>query len=383
MVKTKPIKPKEKRTIVSNLKKERDQFKKEKDMIKLKQKINELLRKVSDDKNILNNKYYQRNNEIIFDNNEHVLYKTMLLNYMNKEFSLKCLSFINIISIKIKNNKLKIYEGKYNFNKIFVSLAKTLFLNEFELVLLSLYLDYSNISFVLDDLVEESLLFLGFYIKNLTLNNDELKPINSYLNHEYKNFSQNYEKWYKTNEKILNKSKFTLIEINKRFKEYNSPYNSYCSNNFIDFNCIVDRILTMSLPYVNFKKGKNHSSITEESIISNANEEKKGNISFNITNIDNSINKNETKINKNSIDNNNLNEMNKKQNFKNHKNIKGKKDPFIIDINMSSNENDNNNKMNENKDVNEGNLPKNKITRFTPNNLLHSLGNTNKFQGNN
>ena len=39
--------------------------------------------------------------------------------------------------------------------------------------------------------------------------------------------------------------------------------------------------------------------------------------------------------------------------------------------------------MNENKDVNEGNLPKNKIIRFTPNNLLHSLGNTNKFQGNN
>ena len=100
MVKTKPIKPKEKRTIVSTLKKERDQFKKEKDMIKLKQKINELLKKNSNDKNISNNKYYQRNNEIIFDNNEHVLYKTMLLNYMNKEFSLKCLSFINIILIK-------------------------------------------------------------------------------------------------------------------------------------------------------------------------------------------------------------------------------------------------------------------------------------------
>ena len=42
MVKTKPIKPKEKRTIVSNKKKDRDQFKKEMDMLLLKQKINEL-----------------------------------------------------------------------------------------------------------------------------------------------------------------------------------------------------------------------------------------------------------------------------------------------------------------------------------------------------
>ena len=45
--------------------------------------------------------------------------------------------------------------------------------------------------------------------------------------------------------------------------------------------------------------------------------------------------------------------MNKKQNFKNHKNIKGKTDPIFNDINISSNENDNNNKINENKYVNE------------------------------
>ena len=50
MVKTKAIKPKEKRTIVSNKKKDRDQFIKEMDMLRLKQKINEIMKKVSNDK---------------------------------------------------------------------------------------------------------------------------------------------------------------------------------------------------------------------------------------------------------------------------------------------------------------------------------------------
>ena len=55
MVKTKPIKPKEKRTIVSNKKKDRDQFKKEMDLPLLKQKINEIMKKVSNDKSKIEN----------------------------------------------------------------------------------------------------------------------------------------------------------------------------------------------------------------------------------------------------------------------------------------------------------------------------------------
>ena len=63
MVKTKSIKPKEKRTIVSNKKRDRDQFIKEMDMIRLKQKINEIMKKVSNDKSKIenNNTKYQKN----------------------------------------------------------------------------------------------------------------------------------------------------------------------------------------------------------------------------------------------------------------------------------------------------------------------------------
>ena len=190
--------------------------------------------------------------------------------YIDKEFSLKCISFINKISANIKNNNLKIYEGKYNFNKIFGSLAKELLLNEFELILLSLYLDKTNISLLLDNFtLEQSLLFLCFYVKNLTLNNDELEPINSYLKNEYKYFSQNYEKWFEINANILKEKQFTFKEINKRFREYNSPYNTHCINDYIDFNYIVDRILSMSLPYTDFKIEKNNSTNTNRSKIFN------------------------------------------------------------------------------------------------------------------
>ena len=110
MVKTKPIKPKEKQTVVSTLKKERDQIKKEKDMIKLKKKINELIIKTSNEKN-----NYDSNGSNNKNANAYANYQNMHQVYLDKEFSLKCISFINKISVNIKNNNLNVFEGKYNF----------------------------------------------------------------------------------------------------------------------------------------------------------------------------------------------------------------------------------------------------------------------------
>jgi hypothetical protein len=51
------------------------------------------------------------------------------------------------------------------------------------------------------------------------------------------------------------------MEINQRYKEYNSSYSIYCKNNYIDYNLIIDRILTMSIPY---NESKNDNLFTDK-----------------------------------------------------------------------------------------------------------------------
>ena len=87
MVKTKAIKPKEKRTIVSNKKKDRDQFIKEMDMLRLKQKINEIMKKVSNDKTKIeeNNIKYKKNIQLInekYTDDSNKLYQNMFQKYI-------------------------------------------------------------------------------------------------------------------------------------------------------------------------------------------------------------------------------------------------------------------------------------------------------------
>ena len=125
---------KEKRTIVSNKKKERDQFKKEMDMIRLKNKIGEMIKKISNEKRKIeiNNDKFKKNIELINEKyNDNSLYNMMFQNYMKNEYTLTCISFMNKIIIDTKHNHLEQYKGKYNFNKIFTNLAKELFLNQY------------------------------------------------------------------------------------------------------------------------------------------------------------------------------------------------------------------------------------------------------------
>ena len=341
---------KEKRTIVSNNKKERDQFKKEMDMILLKKKIDEMIKKISNEKITIesNNDKYKKNIELINEKyNDNSLYQKMFQNYMKNEYTLACVSFMNKIIIDTKHNHLEQYKGKYNFNKIFTNIAKELFLNQYELILLSLYLEYINISTNFHIIgFEESLLYLCFYIKKSTLDENEIYPIIYYLNKKYENFEINYEKWYKINEiKLKEKTYFNNREINKRFREYNTPFSEYCGENFIDYNYIVDRILTMSLPYVDIYKYKN-SSDTNKLIENN-----------NITN--NPINKN-IENNKES-NNDNQNVIKSESIFNNNNN-------GDIDINKALEKINNTNNINL-KINNDSKIYQN----MTPNNILHSL----------
>ena len=352
---------KEKRTIVSNKKKERDQFKKEMDMIRLKNKIGEMIKKISNEKRTIeiNNDKYKKNIELINEKyNDNSLYNMMFQNYMKNEYTLTCISFMNKIIIDTKHNHLEQYKGKYNFNKIFTNIAKELFLNQYELILLSLYLEYINISLnvhIID--FEESLLYLCFYIKKSTLDEKEIYPIIYYLNKKYENFENNYQKWFNINEKKLNeKIYFSNKEINKRFREYNTPFSEYCGENFIDYNYIVDRILTMSLPYVDISK----DNINNKNNNNNVNKLTENN---NILNI--SFNKNK----EDKRDSNHINQIIFKTDINFNNNSKGD-----ININNSKEQINSTDKINI-KNNNDSKIYQN----MTPNNILHSIYLNNKL----
>ena len=216
------------------------------DMVKLKKKINEIIGTLSVSNNIIEN------------NSIDSIYQSMHKNYILKEFTSNCINYINKIIIDVKKNHLKKFQGIFELNKLFISIIKELLMNEFEILLLSLYLESINLGLNIDIFTfEESLIYLCYFIKKLTLTNENLSPINSFLIRKYQGFEDKFNKWFQINSLVFNnKLYFSYAEINERFKEYSIPYSIYCRNNYIDYNLLIDRILSMSIPY-NEKKTAN------------------------------------------------------------------------------------------------------------------------------
>ena len=230
---------------LSKKRSEPDTPKQDVDMINLKEKINEIMFNISNEENNLSSDL-------------DIAYEKMSKNYLLNEFTNNCLNYINKIILNVEKNHLKKFQGIFELNKIFISIIKELLMNEFELLLLSLYLESVNIS-VSDDIktFKESLIFICFFIKKLTLSTEKLSPINSFLIRKYQGFDDKFNKWFESNSSIFNqKLYFSYAEINQRFKEFNKPCSIFCKNNYLDYNLIIDRILTMSIPY-NENKGEN------------------------------------------------------------------------------------------------------------------------------
>ena len=223
---------------LSKKRSEPDSERQEVDMVKLKKKINHIMISIC-------NEAKESKNDL------NLLYESMRKNYLLNEFTTNCLKYINKIILNIKKNHLKKFQGIFELNKIFILIIKELLMNEFELLLLSLYLESVDISSC-DNLItfRDSLIFLCFLIKKLTLSEEKLKPINSFLNRKYQSFDDKFDKWFESNSSVFNnKLYFSYMEINQRFKEYNQSHSIYCKNNYIDYNLVIDRILTMSVPY--------------------------------------------------------------------------------------------------------------------------------------
>ncbi len=253
--------------------------------------------------------------------------------YITDFFSLQTLMLINRIFHDSKKLPREL-RNNFSLHSIFTKAIRQLLMNELELIYFSIYLDifgWRNNNYE----IMEYFLITGFNVKkNL---NDNINYIEEYLNLHYVGFSDKYNNW-------INNIKEKKIEINfkivnEKYSELKRPYNSYCKNNFIDYNGAVDRILHMSLPYnenskhqdnkninnaltedgesqtkkkkfiISFKVEKppiTYSNIKNNQIITNSdNNETTENINKNIENINN--NKNKNLQNQNNFKNNNNN----------------------------------------------------------------------------
>ena len=364
---------------------------KEVDMVKVKKKINELMFSICKENE-------EKPNEL------DCLYESMHKKYILNEFNSNCVKYINRIILDSKENHLKKFQGIFDLNKTFTLIIKELLMNEFELLLLSLYLNSVDLSLCKDVITfKNSFIYLCFFIKKITLSQEKLAPINSFLNRKYQDFDDKFNDWLESNAYVFNnKLFFSYKEINERFKEYNQSNSIFCKNNYIDYNLVIDRILTMSVPY---NDGKNDNLFEYKNInINNINEKNNnlGNIFNSLNSSYNNLTENQNKINFNInqndlFNNNNLNYQSNKNsilypindsndeklniNYTN-KELSNKNENII-----NSHENDLKNKStynkmflvtqekNNNVDKEEKNEIKNnkKEQEITPNNLLYSL----------
>ena len=375
---------------------EPDSKKEEIDMLKLKKKINGIMMSIC--------------NEINESTNDlNILYDSMHKNYILNEFTSNCLKYINKIVLDVRKNHLKKFQSIFELNRIFVSIIKELLMNEFELLLLSLYLESIDLSSCKDIIsFKDSLIYLCYFIKKITLSSEKISPIYSFLNRKYQNFEDKFKKWFEYNSSIFNnKLYFSYSEVNTRFKEYNQSHSIYCKNNYIDYNLIIDRILTMSIPYnesktdnlfidtnINKDLGKKRNN---EIINYNNSLENKINIeqkflfnNDNINNLNNYINKNITinseqiYLSKNNNNNNNLNNILTNEQLKINKELSEQKFQ-VTDIKKTNIKTEQNKKIifktqeqkNDNKEDKEENDENEK--KITLNNLLdnYNLNNNN------
>ena len=369
---------------LSKKRSEPDTKRQEVDMVKFKKKINEIMSTIS-------------NESIKSSNDLDVQYESMRKNYFLNEFTSNCLKYINRIILFVKKNHLKKFQGIFELNKIFISIIKELLMNEFELLLLSLYLETVDISSCVDIIsFKDSLIYLCFLIKKLTLSQEKLTPINSFLNRKYQSFDDKFNKWFESNSSVFNnKLYFSYMEINQRFKEYNQSHSIYCKNNYIDYNLIIDRILTMSIPYNDAKndnlfENRSNEGNSNYGAILNSLSASYNNLSTGNKNI---INQNYLSNNNNL--NNNLNnylnnyistypaELYLNQNNNNKfKSLYNNKNNFICPINTQNNEQLNINYLNkdlENSIIKQQEILKNKNN--TDENIINNNNKNNSING--
>ena len=193
-------------------------------------------------------------NIISFNNKKNVKnldedsYEKLYQEYLLTQFNPNCILFINRIISESKTLSSDI-QSTNELHKILMNVVKKIMLNEFELTLFSIILD--NLNLVNDNKysIDIILFLIGLQVKELT--SDDFSIILEKIKFEKHeiNLKDIYVNWKRNIEEKINLISLKLINL--KFKTLKKPFSSYCKNNYIDYNNIVDKILKMSLPYNN------------------------------------------------------------------------------------------------------------------------------------
>lgn len=197
-------------------------------------------------------------NQTQTQNGSDYRYESFHKQYMNEVYGVRIMSFIVRL---VKNGGLSLESiNKYQIHSILLKISKYLLLNEIELCVFSLFLDrlgWENEDFQLDDY----LLLVAILTKMNTCDYSHI--IINTLTKQIKGLEVTIEYFIKT--KIERQCpeivEFSVKDVNRRYILYSKPFNSYCKENFIDYNFCVDQILSMSLPYSTTRKHMKKSEL--------------------------------------------------------------------------------------------------------------------------
>ena len=187
------------------------------------------------------------------------MYNDLYNNYTKNQLNINLISMINqlINTSKTLPNEMKL---QYGLNELLLKVVKELMMNDLEIVYLSLYLDvfgWSNENYD----IFENFIITGLSVKKFL--NEDIDIIENYINEKYKDIKNKFNNWINSQSK--NKQKFSISPrmVNQRNNLLKKPYNSFCRNNYIDYNDAVDKILKLSLSYNEINK-KNKSKKNNE-----------------------------------------------------------------------------------------------------------------------
>lgn len=192
-----------------------------------------------------------------------VKYEELSKKYINENYSIRTLSIINRI---IKKHYISFsLNNDFPLHTIMLKLCRYLLLNEIELSVLSIYLDrfgWKNNYFD----INQYIFILGILTK-IKVSPDSGIIVPAVYN-EIPGLENAYKEFISL--KIENEKfdvlEIMIIDINKRYVELSTPFNTHCKENFMDYNFCVDQILSMSLPYSDNKKSNTKNFINTISV---------------------------------------------------------------------------------------------------------------------
>jgi len=222
---------------------------------KRKKKVNTF--NIKDLKNRIKKDLYSQ--YVVPDNGEQIIntsienkiryYTNIYSKYINEEFNT---NIVNMLLTYINESKKKSFPKEYqtepNFYHHLINLIRRLLMKEFDLVALTILLD--NMGWKNDKIEHWTYLsILGIYSKTLIGREEESSLLLDIFSKDKNEFKRNYN--YITEEIInkIDKNNFDIKFINQRFNKLTKPINTYCKNDFIDYNGVVDKIVKWSQPY--------------------------------------------------------------------------------------------------------------------------------------